>query len=95
MALILTVTKVSVKKKMDQLFSITLNLKVHDDVLVQDVINQDFTKDSPKSAAPSAVEDYFKKVMQEAIDAYKSEQNIHNHALLDAAVTNIKNGLVV
>ena len=91
MALIPTVIKVSVSETMDKLWNITLNLSVMDGI--EEVINQDF---SLKYRAGEDVESKVKVIetkMQEAIDDYKGEQTIFNHANLDTAVTYLNNNL--
>ena len=93
MALVPTVTKVSVKEAMDKMWNITLNLSVMDGAV--EVINQDF---SLRYRQGQDIEIKVKAIladMQEAIDDYKTEQVYFNHANLDTAVTYLNNNLTV
>ncbi len=91
MALVSTVTKKTVTETMDKMWSITLNLAVLDGTT--EVIKKDFIL---KYRAGQDVEVKVKEIlgeMQEAIDDYKGEQVIFNHAQLDAAITYLNNNL--
>ena len=87
MALVPTVTKVSVKESMDKMWIVTLNLSVEDDVLVEEVINQDFSLRYRQGQDIEAKVKAIKDEVQEAIDDYKQEQVYFKHTKLNDAVT--------
>jgi len=92
MALVITVSKVSVREELDKLWSITINLTCTDGG--QEVINKDFSvRYRPGQNISQKVQILLEK-MQEAIDDYKSEQQIFNASQLDTAVTYLQNNLV-
>lgn len=92
MAIVVTVTKKSVSLTQTSLWNITLTLTITDGATV---INTDFSEKYRTGQLVSSITSKFITVMQTEIDKYKAEQVIYNHAQLDTAVTNIKNGLVV
>lgn len=95
MALIPTVTKKVVTKQKDGRITVTLNLSVTDDVLVLEVINQDFVQDHNPGNNISVARDALLADMQDVIDRYKSEQQIFNAPVFTDAVTYIQNNLVM
>lgn len=93
MALTKTVTPVSVKKQMDKLWNVTLNLKIFDDAV--EVYNQDFSVRYRDGEDIADKELKFQTKMQKAINDYNAEQVIFNHAKMDTMVINLNNNLVV
>lgn len=91
MALTVNVTKVNVKKVMDKLHNITLKLTCLDGEVV--VINRNFTEDHRTGKPASYTANKFLLGMQEAIDAYKTEQSIFNSNALNNAIAALKNNL--
>ncbi len=97
MALIIEVTKISVKEQMDKLWNITLKLRLLDDIPEPDVevFNQDFSIRYRTGEDIANKENKLQAMMQKAIDDYKNEQVIFDHSKTDTIVTNLNNNLVV
>ena len=94
MALTPTVTKVSVVGGDEDIHQVTLNLKVNDGA--SDVIDQDFSVQyRPSHDSVPRLTENLQNNMQEAIDAYKSHDQIFDSAALNNAVTNIQANLVM
>ncbi len=93
MALVATVTPVSVSKQMEKLWNVTLNLKIFDDAI--EVYNQEFSVRYREGEDIADKELKFQTKMQKAIDGYKAEQVIFTHTKMDTMVTNLNNNLVV
>lgn len=93
MALTVIVTKVSVLEQMEKLWYITLNLQILDDAV--EVHNENFPIRYRTSEDIADKETKVQAMMQEAIDDYKAEQVIFDHAKMDTMVTNLNNNLVV
>ena len=93
MALTVVVTKVSVLEQMEKLWNITLNLQILDDAV--EVHNENFPIRYRTGEDIADKEAKVQAMMQEAIDDYKSEQVIFDHAKMDTMVTNLNNNLVV
>ena len=92
MTLTITISKKSVSKQQEGLWNITLNLTCQENST--EVINQDFNvryktgQDIETKVAEIQVK------MQEAIDKYKSEQQIFSHKKLDDAITALQSNLI-
>lgn len=99
MALGITVTKVSTKKVMDKMYTITLNLLCTtnipdtDPVEKMEVINKDFSSTYKTTSQLSDTFDRLQKDMQTAIDEYKSEQVIYKITEFDTRTINIQDNL--
>ncbi|KKM27732.1 hypothetical protein LCGC14_1571770 [marine sediment metagenome] len=93
MALTVVVTKVSVLEHMEKLWNITLNLQILDDAV--EVHNENFPIRYRTGEDIADKEAKVQAMMQEAIDDYKAEQVIFDHAKMDTMVTNLNNNLVV
>ena len=93
MALSIQVTKGSVRLHEPATYYITLNLTVTDDSV--EVINQSFECNYSPGQDPEAEVKALKNKMQEAIDKYKAEKTIYDHAKLNTAVTWLNNNLTV
>jgi hypothetical protein len=93
MALSVTITKKSVIRLQDKLYTITVRMILKNDGV--EVLNHDFsiryrTGDSiaNKKAALQAE-------IQAVIDNYKAEQVLYNNAVFETMCTNIETGLVL
>ncbi len=97
MALIVEVTKVSVTEQMDKLWNIVLKLRLLDDVPDPDVevFNRNYSIRYRTGEDIANKEAKLRVTMQEAVDDYKAEQVIFDHAKMDTMVTNLNNNLVV
>ncbi len=93
MTITVNVTKKSVSLIQKDLYAITLNLSLTEDLV--EILNKDFTERYRTGQVISTVTAKFINSMQAEINKYKAEQTIFNRAQLDTAVINIKNGLVV
>ena len=94
MALTITVSKNSVSKVMEKLFSISLNLKCEDEIgsppVQTTVINKSFSVlFRPGTDSISEKEAELQKQMQDEINKYSNEQAIFNNAQLDTVVDNL------
>ena len=85
------VTKKSVSKPRNGMFSITLNLKVTEDTTT--LIDKDFTEIHKIEQTIVNTLNKFKTKMQEAIDFYKAEQVIFTSTQLNSAITVLEGGL--
>ncbi len=93
MALTIVVTKVSVSEQLEKLWNITLNLQILDDAT--EVHSENFSSRYRTGDDIADKEAQLQIDMQEAIDDYKDEQTIFDHAKMDTMVTNLNNNLVV
>ena len=93
MALTATVTKTAVRQVFAKLWSITLQLELKEDAVT--VLTASFSENYKQGHAIADVGARFVAKMQAAIDRYKSEQVVLNHADLDTVVTSVQAGLVV
>lgn len=93
MALTIQVSKVSAPESMLGLWNPTINLKIFDNEV--EVLNQDFSVKYRKGEDINIKQQEFLTLMQSAIDKYKGEQQIFNHAKMDSLVTFLNNNLVV
>ena len=93
MAYIINVSKVSVSETMRGMWNIVLKLTYTDGV--EEVINQDFSIRYKQGQSITIKVQEIKEKMQEAINDYKAEQVIFNHAQLDAALTWLQDNLEV
>ena len=98
MALTIMVSKVSVTKQMKGLLNIHLNLlckaMLGSPSVLTEVINQNFsTRFRPGLNNISDKEEKLQLEMQKTIDDYKQNQQIFNHAQLDAVVDNLNTNL--
>ena len=93
MALTTTVTKTSVVRRMPKLWTVTLTLVVTDDN------GPGFTRTfSQGYKAGKSIPDLglkFKAEMQAAIDQYKAERSVFDHANLNTLVIAVESGLEV
>ena len=88
----INVSKVSVRKAQEKMYSITLNLLVADGGT--ELINQDFSENHKIGYSVDYTVNRFKEKMQAVIDNYQEEQNILNSAQLDSAITTLGGELV-
>lgn len=95
MALVPTVSKVSVQRKPDGSYIIIANLSIIDDELVEEVYNENFTQNYHPDDSVDIARDQLLLKMQAAIDHYKSEQTIFNSAGMDTAISYIETNLVM
>ena len=93
MALAIEVTKETVSEQMDKLWNITLNMKLFDGS-TEIVFEQDFSTRYRTGEDIANKESEIQIMMQDAIDDYKAEQVIFDHAKMDTVVTNLNNNLV-
>jgi len=93
MALTITVIKSAVSEQMDKLWNITLHMKLFDGS-TDIVFEQDFSIRYRTGEDIANKESGIQLMMQDAIDDYKAEQVIFDHAKMDTMVTNLNNNLV-
>ncbi len=93
MALTIEVTKETVSEQMDKLWNITLNMKLFDGSTGA-IFNQDFSIRYRTGEDIADKESEVQLMMQDAIDDFKAEQVIFDHAKMDTMVTNLNNNLV-
>ncbi len=93
MALTITVIKSAVSEQMDKLWNITLNMKLFDGS-TEEIFNQDFSIRYRTGENIANKESGIQLMMQDAINDYKAEQVIFDHAKMDTMVTNLNNNLV-
>lgn len=91
--MIANVTKKGVTLIQKGLYNITLTLSLMEGAT--ELLNKDFTERYRTGQVIPTVTAKFIAAMQDEINKYKAEQIIYNHAQLDTAIINIKNGLVV
>ncbi len=88
MALIATTSDVRVTEGHRDLFTLTAHLILHDDVLVQDVIDTDYSVEySQFQTNLTDVRANLGIKMQDDIDKYKREVSLISQANKDAAIT--------
>lgn len=92
MALIPTVTKVSITEPQAGMYSVTLNLLCLDGA--DEVINQNFTEPKKDHISVATVQERLRVKMQEVIDRYKREQQLFNSSQLDNAVSALQASLI-
>ena len=92
MALVPTVTKVSVTEPQAGMYNVMLKLVCVDGVA--EVINQDFQEPKKDHIAVSVIQERFRARMQEVIDRYKREQQLLGSVQLDNAVTALQASLI-
>ena len=92
MALTVIVTKKEVSEQLDKLWNITLNLVCEESSV--EVLNQDFSIRYRTGEDIADKEAAIQADMQNAIDEYKDEQTIYDHAKMNTLVTNLNNNLV-
>ena len=88
----ISVSKVSVTKVRDKLYTIVLNLTATENAV--ELINKDFSQFYRTGDAPATVVNRFYSDMQNAIGDYISAQNIYDAAALDNAITTLEGNLV-
>ncbi len=93
MALTIEITKETVSEQMDKLWNITFNMKLFDGS-TEVVFEQDFSTRYRTGEDIADKESEVQTMMQDAIDDYKDEQVIFDHAKMDTMVTNLNNNLV-
>ena len=93
MALTIEVTKETVSEQMDKLWNIILKLKLFDGS-TEIIFEQDFSTRYRTGEDIANKESEIQIMMQDAIDDYKAEQVIFDHAKMDTIVTNLNNNLV-
>lgn len=92
MALVATVTKVSVTEPQSGMYTVTLNLTCVDGV--DEVINQNFQEPKKNHIAVSIIQERFRVRMQEVIDRHKREQQLLGSVQLDNAVSALQTSLI-
>ena len=92
MALTILVTRKNVMKRGDGLWDITLNMTCTEGGLEK--INRDFSTHYGPGQDPELIIKKLQVSMQEAINDYKAEQVILNHAKLAAGITYLNTNLV-
>ena len=88
----ITVSKVSVTKVRDKLYTIVLNLTATGDAV--ELINKDFSQYYRTGDVVSTVVNRFYHDMQDSIDDYIAEQDIYNAQALDNAINTLEGNLV-
>lgn len=91
MALIISVTKVSVTKPQEGMYVITLNLNCLDGAAT--VIDQNFSERKRPNITWQTVGTRIYRSMQNTIDQYNETASIFNSSELDDAVTQIETAL--
>jgi hypothetical protein len=87
------VTKVSVNRIQEKLYSITLNLKLMEGITV--LLDENFNQKYRTGQSIPEVMNFFQVEMQASIDKYNEETAIFNHTQLDTVVTTLQNNLTV
>jgi hypothetical protein len=95
MARTVTVTKKEVSQTGPLRYQITLTLKYLEDGTAAVLFEKDYPQEYLYGEAPSKYVTQWKASMQADIDKFKAQEALFNQALLNTAVTNIQNGLVV
>ena len=80
----INVSKISVRKAQEKMYSITLNLLIEDGGT--DLINRNFSENHKIGNSVDYTVNKFRKKMQKVIDDYQEEQNILNSTQLDSAI---------
>ena len=93
MALSIEVSKVSVLESMPSLWSISVKLIILEGAV--EVYNKDFSIKYRLGENIDAKQQEVLETMQSAIDSYKSEQQIFDHAKTDDLITFLTESLVV
>ena len=93
MALTATVTKKQVRKVINNLFGISMNMVLTDGEV--EVINKDYTIRYRKGDVISEKINQLVNSMQDDIDKYKEESVLYNNAQLDTAVSSVQAALEV
>ncbi len=88
MALAATYSDVRVTEGIPSLYTLTVHLVLHDDVLVKDVIDQDFSEEYSESQTNLVtVRLKLGQKMQAAINQYKAGVTLVSQVNRDAAIT--------
>ena len=95
MALVASVTVVSVTEPQPSLAAITLNLTVTDDTPGASGIDQEFTVERGTGQSVADLTEAVRSDMQTVIDRYKRERAIADSGALETARASIESGLVV
>ena len=93
MVLAVIVTKNPVTKLMNQLWNISMNMKLTDETV--EVINKDYSIRYITGDNIIEKTNKLSEQMQDDINTYKAEQVIFVNAQLDTAVSTVQAGLVV
>ena len=93
MALSIQVAKGAVRLYEPATYYITVNLVLTEDSV--EVLNQSFECNYSPGQDPEVEVKALKDKMQKAIDKYKAEKTIYDHAKLNTAVTWLNNNLTV
>ncbi len=93
MALTIQISKASAPESIPGLWNPTINLKIFDNGV--EVLNKDFSVKYRKGEDINIKQQKFLVLMQSAIDKYKGEQQIFNHAKMDDLVTFLESNLVI
>lgn len=93
MVLAVIVTKNPVTKLMNQLWNISMNMKLTDETV--EVINKDYSIRYITGDNIIEKTNQLSEQMQDDINTYKAEQVIFVNAQLDTAVSTVQAGLVV
>ena len=88
----ISVSKVSVTKVREKLYTIVLNLTVTEDAV--ELINHDFSQYYRTGDVVSTVVNRFYTDMQNCISDYIAAQDIYDAQALDNAVNNLEDNLV-
>ena len=92
MALVSTVTKVSVTEPQAGMYNVTLKLVCMDGA--DEVINQNFSEPKKDEIEVPIIQEQFRVRMQETIKRYKREQQLLKSVQLDNAVTTLQASLI-
>ena len=87
------ITKDSVTRTMPRAWSISLLVSLKKDGVM--VSEQTISQDYKSGDSLADIQGSLQEKAQAVVDKYKSEMAIFDNALLDAAVTNIQNRLVI
>lgn len=87
----INISKISVTKPQEKMYSITLKLLVKDGTT--EIINQDFSENHKVGNSVDYTLNKFKDKMQKTIDDYKEEQDVFTSSQLDTAITNLESQL--
>jgi len=93
MALSVTITKGSVSRMQDKLYSVTVKMVLKDNNI--EVLNRDFSVKYRTGETIANKKAVLQADIQAVIDNYKAEQVIFNAAAFGTMCTNIQSGLVL
>ena len=90
--MIVEITKVSISKRIEKLYTITLNLKLKDGDI--EILNQNFNQDYRPGEDLKKIMDNFQSDIQSVIDSYNYTESLLSDGSLEASIETLKNNLI-